>query len=218
MDKDLMDKQCAHWDDTFSNMPDMFGKEESETAQKALWVFQGEGAKGILELGGGQGRDTIYFARNGLSVDVVDYSENGVSVIDENVERAGLKEHVLSQCHDMRKGLPYKDGFFDGCYAHQVLCMALTTIELEFLFEEVRRVLRSGGTFIYTVRNTDDAHYRQGIHHGEDLYEKNGFIVHYFSREKIEALAKGFAIMSVERSEEGRLPRRLFRVTLKKTG
>ncbi|MBA4391179.1 MAG: SAM-dependent methyltransferase [Syntrophus sp. (in: bacteria)] len=218
MDKDVLDKQCTHWDDTLSNMPDMFGKEESETAQKALEVFQQEGITRILELGGGQGRDTVFFAQNGMYVDVIDYTENGVRIIDENTEKACLKDHVSSLCHDMRKGLPYEEGSFDGCYAHQVLCMALTTAELEFLIGEVRRVLRPGGVFIYTVRNTDDAHFQQGIHRGEDLYEKNGFIVHYFSREKIEILARGFDIMGVGPSEEGRLPRRLFRVTLKKTG
>lgn len=218
MDKDLMDKQCTHWDDTFSNMPEMFGKEESETADKALEVFQRENVKRILELGGGQGRDTIFFARNGLYVDVLDYSETGVGAIDETADKAGLKDLIAPRCHDMRRGLPYEDGSFDACYAHQVLCMALTTAELEFLIGEVRRVLKSEGTFIYTVRNTDDAHFQQGIHHGEDLYEKNGFIVHYFSREKIETLAKGFNIVDVGWSEEGRLPRKLFRVTLKKSG
>ena len=45
-----------------------------------------------------------------------------------------------------------------------------------------------------------------------------GFTVHYFSREKIEHLARGYEIVSVDEFEEGRRPRKLFRVTLRKQG
>ena len=94
--------------------------------------------------------------------------------------------------------------------------MALTTRELGFLSDEIRRVLQASGLNIYTVRNTDDAHYRKGIHRGEDMYENQGFIVHFFNKEKIEHLAKGFDIINIERFEEGKLPRKLFLVILRK--
>ncbi len=93
--------------------------------------------------------------------------------------------------------------------------MALTTAELRFLSNEIRRVLRPGGLNIYTVRHTGDAHYRAGIYRREDMYEMGGFIVHFFSREKVELLAKGYEIVSTDEFEEGGLSRKLFRVTLR---
>lgn len=49
------------------------------------------------------------------------------------------------------------------------------------------------------------------------MFESSGgFTVHFFSREKIEQLAQGFDILSIDEFEEGTLPRRLFRVTLRK--
>jgi hypothetical protein len=54
------------------------------------------------------------------------------------------------------------------------------------------------------------------IHRGEDMYEVGGFIVHFFSNEKVEHLAKGYEIVNLAEFEEGRLPRKLFRVTLRK--
>ncbi|NOY57944.1 MAG: SAM-dependent methyltransferase, partial [Calditrichaeota bacterium] len=94
--------------------------------------------------------------------------------------------------------------------------MALTTPELESLSAQVRRVLKPGGLNIYTVRHKGDAHYGQGIHRGEDMYEMGGYIVHFFDEEKVKHLAKGYEIVEIDKFEEGGLPRKLFRVTLRK--
>lgn len=48
------------------------------------------------------------------------------------------------------------------------------------------------------------------------MYEVGGLIFHFFSREKVELLAKVDEISSVEEFEEGGLPRKLFRVTTRK--
>ena len=61
-----------------------------------------------------------------------------------------------------------------------------------------------------------DADYGIGIYKGEDLYETKGFIVHFFSKEKINLLSNGFEIVNIEKFEEGTFPRKLSRVTLKK--
>jgi hypothetical protein len=89
---------------------------------------------------------------------------------------------------------------------------------LEFLSQEIRRILSPGGLNIYTVRHTGDAHYRAGIHRGEDLWEVGDFIVHFFSREKVEHLAKGYEMATIEEFEEGDLPRKLFFVAQRKSG
>jgi hypothetical protein len=96
-------------------------------------------------------------------------------------------------------------------------CMALSAAELEFLSDEVWRVLKPAGINTYTVRHTGDPQYGTGIARGEDMYESgSGFIVHFFSRNQVEHLARGFDILSIEQFEEGALPRKLFRVTLRK--
>ncbi|WP_198003943.1 hypothetical protein [Thermosinus carboxydivorans] len=77
-------------------------------------------------------------------------------------------------------------------------------------------MLRPGGINLYTVRNTADVHFGQGIHHGENMYEIDGFIVHFFDEAKIKHLAQGFEIKEVTTFEEGDLPRTLFLVYLKK--
>ena len=213
---EILDAQRRHWQDTFIRNPDMFGSLPSYPAGIAAEMFNKEGKKLILELGGGQGRDTIFFAKSGLHVTVLDYSESAVGTIADTAERLGLAGYITALQHDVRVALPFADESMDGCYSHMLYCMALTTSELEFVSREVRRVLRPNGLHVYTVRHMKDPHFGKGLHRGEDMYECGGFIVHFFSREKVERLAEGFEIASVDDFEEGELPRKLFLVTLRK--
>jgi SAM-dependent methyltransferase len=195
----------------------MFGAEPSVPARKALELFQSEGVRNVVELGGGQGRDTIFFAARGLRVIVLDYAETGVAEIARKAAALGLSEAIAVLRHDVRNPLPFADAAFDACYSHMLFCMALTTAELEHLSREVWRVLKPGGINIYTVRHIGDPQYGTGINRGDDTFESSGgFAVHFFSREKVAQLAQGFDILSIEEFEEGALPRKLFRVTVRK--
>ena len=84
------------------------------------------------------------------------------------------------------------------------------------LNNEIYRVLKPNGINIYTARHTKDGDYKNGIHRGEDLYEKDGFIVHFFSEKKVKSLLKGFKNISIDLFEEGSFPRKLFFVCNKK--
>lgn len=196
---EILDAQRRHWQETFVRNPDMFGSEASDPARMAAEMFKQEGKKLILELGGGQGRDTIFFAGSGLHITVLDYSESAVRETTDKARNLGLDGYITALQHDVRVALPFADESMDGCYSHMLYCMALTTPELQFLSQEVRRVLRP-----------------KGIHRGEDMYEVGGFVVHFFTREKVESLAEGYEIVRIDEFEEGELPRKLFRVTLRK--
>ncbi len=211
-----LNAQQEHWERMLTANAEMFGTEPSFPARRAAQLFKKEGARTILELGAGQGRDTLFFAREGFQILALDYSREGVETIRTKSGAVGLSQSITALRHDVRQPLPFGDGLFDGCYSHMLYCMALTTRELEFLSQQVWRVLKPGGLNIYTARTTTDAHYGTGTHRGEDMWETGGFIVHFFSREKIEHLAKGYEIVGIEEFEEGDLPRKLFMVTQRK--
>ncbi len=217
MDQKILDAQQQQWQDSFREMPEMFGSEASEPAIKAAELFKKEGKTKILELGSGQGRDTLYFARNGFTVYALDYSTEGLEAVNHRARELGLSHLIAAKVHDVRNPLPFADETFDACFSHMLFCMALRTPELEFLSNEIRRVLKPAGLNFYTVRNTADAHYQTGIHRGEDLWEiAGGFIVHFFGREKVKHLAKGYEIVSIEEFEEGEILKKLYAATLRK--
>ena len=215
---DLTAAQRQHWQDTYRAHPGMYGSDPSAPAVYAAQVFNAAGAERVLELAAGHGRDALYFARQGFTVLATDFS--GVAV--EQIHRAALAQGLAVQIsaieHDLREPLPLEAGAVDAVFAHMALCMALSTREIHTTVNEIRRVLRPGGTFIYTVRHTGDAHYGVGNRHGEDIFEHGGFAVHFFSRQLVEALADGWVLDDVYAFEEGDLPRRLWRVTVIKRG
>ena len=213
---EYLNKQEQHWENMFSSRPEMFGAPPSVAAIKSVETFKKEKLTNILELGGGQGRDSLFFAQSNFTVQVLDYSQSGVDNITKQANILGLAERITVENHDIRKPLRFKDESFDGCFSHMLYCMAFTTKELKNLSNEIHRILKPGGINIFTVRHTGDADYGIGIHRGEDLYETGGFIVHYFSTEKIKQLSSGFNILNIESFEEGTLPRKLFQVTLRK--
>ena len=211
-----LDGQRQHWERMLDTRPEMFGREPSEPARAAAEVFRASGVQTVLELGGGQGRDTVFLARSGFDVHVLDYTHSGFEAIRTTARELGLSDKVTAGQHDVRHTLSFPDASFDACYSHMLFCMALTTPELEALSREILRVLKPGALCVYTTRNTSDADFGKGVHHGEGMYEDQGFVVHFFDRAKVERLAQGYEIVAVDDFEEGKLPRRLFRVTLRK--
>ena len=210
MDKKILDQQSQHWEKNFLNKPEMFGLNPSVAAEKALKSFQEKNIKSILELGAGLGRDSIFFAKNSIKVHALDYSQTSIESIANKSEKLNLNNFIKTQVFDIRKKLPFEDNSVYGCFSHMLYCMALSNSDLKNLNNEICRILKPGGINIYTVRHTEDGDYRNGIHRGEDLYENDGFIVHFFSKDKVKKLSKGFKVLDIEKFEEGKFPRKLF--------
>ena len=193
----------------------MYGPEPSEPGRLAAARFVAEGLSAVLELGAGQGRDTLELLRRGLEVHALDFAPDALAGI---AALAGpeLAGRLRTTVHDVRLALPFPEQSFDACYSHMLFTMALTTEELDALAGEVHRVLRPAGLCIYTVRHTGDAHYGAGRSLGDDRYENGGFVVHFFDRPLVERLAAGFELEDVTAFEEGDLPRRMWRVTMRR--
>mgnify|MGYP001419621771 CR=1 FL=1 len=216
MDQKKLDQQSQHWESNFSSKPEMFGLEPSKSAVKALKSFQDNGIKNIIELGAGLGRDTLFFAKNFINVVALDYSKESIKSITNKSKRLNLSDFIKTEVFDVREKFPFKDNSIDACYSHMLYCMALSNDDLENLNNEIFRILKPGGINIYTVRHVEDGDYKNGIHIGEDLYENDGFIVHFFSEDKVKKLSKGFKLIDIEKFEEGKFPRKLFIVKNRK--
>jgi SAM-dependent methyltransferase len=214
--EDILNRQLEHWESTYSEEPNLYGKRPSFAARRAVERFQAYGVREILESGCGHGRDTLFFAQNGLRVHAMDYSRTAIDTLTRTARELKLSNSIIPICHDVRNSLPFDSESMDGTYSHMLYSMALTTLQLETLSNELKRILKPNGLNIFTVRTKEDPHYARGIARGDDLYENDGFVVRFFDKERIRSLAEGFEMIGMERFEEGELPRKLLFVTLRK--
>jgi SAM-dependent methyltransferase len=146
----------------------------------------------------------------------LDYSPVAIKTINKKALESKLSNFISAKIFDIREKLPFEDNSVEACFSHMLYCMALSTADLKNLNNEVLRILKPGGVNIYTVRHTGDGDYKNGTHIKDDLYENNGFIVHFFSKEKVKKISGGFDIINIEKFEEGKFPRKLYRIILKK--
>jgi SAM-dependent methyltransferase len=145
-------------------------------------------AKKVLELGAGQGRDTVFYASNRIEVDALDYSPIAVGILDKiaKEKRLPIKTRIL----DVRNPLPFPSGYFNAVYSHMLLNMRFSLHELNFIFSEIRRVLKPKGLNFFSVRNHNDKSYGKSMKVDEGIYDINGFQIRFFTEKEIRDLAR----------------------------
>jgi ubiquinone/menaquinone biosynthesis C-methylase UbiE len=103
----------------------------------------------LLDVGCGNGRNLIPFAKLGFDCYGVDFSRNMIEIAKRKFEKLGLK--CMFKVADARS-LPFKDESFD-----YVICAAvlhhLKKPECEKALGEIKRVLKIGGRALLTVWN-----------------------------------------------------------------
>lgn len=101
------------WNERYAAEADwFFGREPSELGRLTLhfWrLIRGEAGGRLLDLGCGEGRDSVFFAANGFQVSAVDLADAGVRKAARLAEQAGVALADL-RCADVRHA-PIEQGF-----------------------------------------------------------------------------------------------------------
>ncbi|MCK5133201.1 MAG: class I SAM-dependent methyltransferase [Candidatus Sabulitectum sp.] len=97
----------------------------------------------LLDIGIGTGLASIHFSEVGLKVYGLDDSQKMLAACQSKSFTEALK-----RCDIAREPIPYENHYFD----HIVCCGVLHFVsDLTALFSEVKRVMRSGGIFAFTI-------------------------------------------------------------------
>jgi SAM-dependent methyltransferase len=156
----------------------------------------------MLELGCGQGRDTLFFASKGIEIEAIDYSPVGIRQLQKIASDKNLS-NVHASVFDARNRLPFRDNEFDTVYSHMFFTMYFSWDELKAIAHEVYRVLKGNCFNFFSVRNRNDRVYGKGIKIDENVYEYKTFPVRFYSEEDVVKLAEGFKVLEVREVAEG---------------
>jgi cyclopropane fatty-acyl-phospholipid synthase-like methyltransferase len=102
-----LEAQRAHWERVLPESADQFGADASDPARAAARRLRPENLTRVLELGAGQGRDTLLLAEQGFDVHALDYADSGVAAIRRKLAAAGLNDQADATRHVVRGPLPF---------------------------------------------------------------------------------------------------------------
>ncbi|MDH2907051.1 MAG: class I SAM-dependent methyltransferase [Candidatus Nitrosotalea sp.] len=199
------------WDNIYEKDSSFFGEKPSDFAMSCYDTMK-DGSETILELGCGQGRDSLFFASKGIKVKALDYSRLAIEQLSKRAKQTGLS--VEASVYDATRPLPFNDNEFDAVYSHMLFSMKFSREQLKFIFKEIRRVLRNDGFHFFSVRNYNDKFYGKGIKVDDEIYDINGFQIRFFTTQEIENLSEGFKIFEIKEDYEE--PVTLYLVTSRK--
>ena len=178
------------WDKIYSHDLAFFGEDPSDFAQRCYSYFKKYGVKRILELGCGQGRDTIFFASHDLDVCAIDSSKVAIESLKQSVGIENIS--IKLRQFDARQGIPFGNKYFDAVYSHMFYNMRFTDVELSFLFEESSRVLKNNGLLYFSVRSDNDVLYNKGMKIDSNIYEIDGFQIRFFTKPQIKSFLSDY--------------------------
>ncbi len=174
------------WGREYVNTPDRFiwGTRPSALAREVN-ELAGAGAR-VVDLGCGEGRDSVFLAEQGHDVIGLDLSLEGLQKARHLAESRGV--HVPWVCAVL-PDLPVR-GPFDLVYS----CGSIHYVARESrgeLFERLRGLTRPGG------------HHAHVVFTERRIYREKNEVVHYFTPDELRDAYRGWIIL---RHEEGLIP------------
>lgn len=187
-------RNIDYWNDFYKNK--FFTREPTAFARTILPYL--EPGKNLVDIGCGNGRDSLFFYQNGLNVLGVDASEVAINQLQKEAQEG----HLMFLCGDFTY-LPTEPRAYDYCYSRFTL-HAISQEQSELLLAHVRQILKEDGVIWIEARSVNDDLYGKGIPLGEnEFFYKN----HYRRFIKKETLKRdlerfGFSVVYIEESRD----------------
>lgn len=135
----------------------------------------------ILDLGCGNGRDSLYFYRLGLNVTAIDASDLVIKMLQEKYD----EENICFICDDFVSSSMIYAGQYDYCYSRFSLHAISEEQENEMLVN-VYKVLKDKGKFFVEVRSIHDELYGKGEKAGDNAYIYDNHFRRFIKKEDLE--------------------------------
>jgi cyclopropane fatty-acyl-phospholipid synthase-like methyltransferase len=187
------------WNSKFSKEDPQF-KDPNKFAVDNLEVIKNAG-NNLLELGCGNGRDSVFFAKHLINVTAVDFSENALRLLWKNAEEGRL-ENIQSVQSSIETFLLNNSQKFDSIYAHLSLHF-FDSKYTRIVFDRIKDSLRKGGMFLFKVKSTQDPMFGKGQEIDADMFMLDGHIRHFFSEEYLRRMLTGFKVLKMQHISEG---------------
>lgn len=200
-EKKVFNQDTAYWNMYYQQRP-LVINECSPFARKMLDMIAGQMTLGetkyLLDLGCGNGRDSVFFAKNNIHVVGIDASDVAIGMLEQ---AHGDDKYMEFICDDFVTANVLFQREYDYCYSRFTL-HAINEQQEEQLLANVYRALKKNGLFMIEARTIHDQIYGLG-----EPVERNAFIYNEHYRRFIDPqeimekiITMGFTIIYSEES------------------
>ena len=183
------------FEDLYSDY-EIFGEEPSDFARFSMPFLKKVNARMILELGCGNGRDSIFFANNGFLVTAVDFSQRAINSLTARIVGTSIRNFINPIKMDILDAGSFYQNSFDAVYAHMAL-EYFTDEELSKIFISIYSILKTGGVFLFRTRSTNDELYGRGQEIEKDMFLIDGKLRHFFNKDYVFHKAGKFEVENI---------------------
>lgn len=192
-------KFLNYWNKMYEDK-NVFGTGETKLARYAQELLKNYSVENMLEIGCGQGRDSIFFAQLGYKIKSFDISHNAIEFVSELKKKHELK-NLEAKSHDARIPYDYPDEHFDFIYSNLAL-QFFDVIELRTIFRNVSKVIKKDAPFFFSSKKIGDKYHNTGTKINDYAYSFKG-VIRYFYDEQTwsDILSEYFDVIKIDFDE-----------------
>ena len=192
-------KKLGYWNNLYSK-DDYFGTGQTILADFAKTIIEENNISTLLELGCGQGRDSLFFANFVSNVTSVDISENAINFVKKTKNERNLTNLDLF-VHDIKKPLNFLDKSFDMVYSNLAL-QFFDINQLKEIFSNISEIMSNDSFFIFSTKKPGDKYFNFGKKISENSFQYKDITRYFFEKSQIKyLLEQNFKIISFEEDE-----------------
>lgn len=183
-----------YWNDYYKK--NIAPNEPSRFAQDIIGYL--EDGKTMIELGCGNGRDAIFFAKNKINVIAIDQSQDVINNLKNKISYKNIE--FISD--DFIKTKILQEGEYDYVYSRFTI-HSISEEQEDILLDKVYNILKEKGMFFIEVRSVKDDIYGLGKKVGKNTYMYNKHTRRFIVLEELIKKLKsvGFEIIIANESK-----------------
>src|SRR3989338_8769959 len=174
-------------------------RDPTEFAKQCAEFLRDKSSKTLLYLACGDGRDSIFFAKQGYEVTAADVSPVALQILKKKISEEKITNIKIIEQN--LQNLQFPENSFDVIYAHLSLHYFLDE-QTTNIFKNIYKILKQDGFLFIKCKSIEDEEYGKGKEVEENVFvTEENYLRHFFDEEYMKEKLARFKIIKIEKTK-----------------